>query len=741
MTQTGNQNIHFEIKSQLAKLLATENITVQHKTNVSTAMFDVKDRILTLPVWQNISEDLYDMLVVHEVGHALDTPCEGWKEAVENIANKHHDNAASDSAKSAVRDFLNVIEDARIDKRQKRRYPGSKRNYLAGYKELNDRNFFGINGKELSSLSFIDRINLYFKTIGIHIQFSSEEKSFIHRISNAETFDEVIQLTDEIYAYAKQKHEEQKSQTAQNDLNEETEEGEEDESRSESIPDQSDTDDTELSDSKSFDSDDALDSEDDEDFEEDESDIQGQETSAGESDGDDVPQSITEQAARKSLETIVRSDDIDYVYCHIPKFNLTNVIDDYTKVLADLDEYKFYTNPYYNPHYNAFGKDLTIEKFREWKRKENDTISFMVKEFEMKKAADYHSRITVSKTGVIDTNKLHAYKYNEDIFRRLSVLPQGKNHGFVMVLDWSGSMVDNLEATVKQLISLTMFCKRVQIPFEVYLFRNANYQERETIQKNGGLYEKKNGAVQFGEFKLRNILSSRMNAATLNKAYEYLHFLSFNRVGCDIMDSTPLNQAIIALEEIVNNFQRKNKLQIVNTIILTDGSSDPTEGVYFDQAAKEQYVKDESFKRRKVYILRDEKTKRTYVTDLRWNETTTTLLKILKTRTGCNLIGFYLNNGPLRNLTHIADYTWLQLPEVVKVWKDDKFLALTNQGYDEYYVLNTTRRGNNVSGDLNINADMTKAKIAKEFIRFSEKKTINRVLLSKFISRVSATQV
>ena len=61
-------------KSQLAKLLATENITVQHKPDAKTAWFDVKNRVLSLPVWREMSNDLYDLLVVHEVGHALDTP-------------------------------------------------------------------------------------------------------------------------------------------------------------------------------------------------------------------------------------------------------------------------------------------------------------------------------------------------------------------------------------------------------------------------------------------------------------------------------------------------------------------------------------------------------------------------------------------------------------------------------------------------------------------------------------------
>ena len=65
--------------SQLAKLLATENIEVQENA-VQTASFDVKDRILTIPIFkeEQRSKHIYDMLVGHEVSHALHTPSDSW---------------------------------------------------------------------------------------------------------------------------------------------------------------------------------------------------------------------------------------------------------------------------------------------------------------------------------------------------------------------------------------------------------------------------------------------------------------------------------------------------------------------------------------------------------------------------------------------------------------------------------------------------------------------------------------
>ena len=68
-------------KSILAKLLAAENITVSHQ-NIKTAMFNLKTRTLVCPVWKDMDGDLYDLLMGHEVGHALNTPEAGWHSAI-----------------------------------------------------------------------------------------------------------------------------------------------------------------------------------------------------------------------------------------------------------------------------------------------------------------------------------------------------------------------------------------------------------------------------------------------------------------------------------------------------------------------------------------------------------------------------------------------------------------------------------------------------------------------------------
>ena len=52
--------INYEIKSQLAKLLATEDLVVENR-DVETAQFDVERRVLTLPLWKLASEKVYNI--------------------------------------------------------------------------------------------------------------------------------------------------------------------------------------------------------------------------------------------------------------------------------------------------------------------------------------------------------------------------------------------------------------------------------------------------------------------------------------------------------------------------------------------------------------------------------------------------------------------------------------------------------------------------------------------------------
>ena len=104
--------------------------------------------------------------------------------------------------------------------------------------------------------------------------------------------------------------------------------------------------------------------------------------------------------------------------------------------------------------------EYALDKYRAYKKDSVKTVNYLVKQFEMKKSADEYRRAATSRTGVLDTNKLFKYKMTDDIFKKVTVIPEGKNHGLVMYLDWSGSMADVLLDTLKQTYNLIWFCKK-----------------------------------------------------------------------------------------------------------------------------------------------------------------------------------------------------------------------------------------------------------------------------------------
>ena len=136
-----------EVKAKLAKLLAEENIQIRHSANAKTASFDVKQRILTLPVFKDMTETLYDLLTGHEVGHSLYTPCDGWETAI--------------TVDKVNKNILNIVEDPRIERKIKNRFPGLRKSFIDGYRELMDRGFFGTD-LDFSKMNILDRINMHF---------------------------------------------------------------------------------------------------------------------------------------------------------------------------------------------------------------------------------------------------------------------------------------------------------------------------------------------------------------------------------------------------------------------------------------------------------------------------------------------------------------------------------------------------------------------------------------------------
>ena len=699
-----------EIRGNLARLLATENLVVEHR-KVSTASFDVIRRVLTLPLWDKASKVVYDLLVGHEVGHALFTPNDVWDFDV-------------------PKDFINVVEDARIEKLMKRKYAGLNKDFYNGYQELNEQDFFDIADHDLNKFNLIDRINLHFK-IGAYacIPFNKQEQVFVDKVAGVETFQEVIDLCREIKDFLEQ----QKEDTPPAELPQSSQEGQE----STSVEAQKE------SQTESEVADDSNDSNDN--GKRDEADL---DTPSYSNQGGEDFESQTQKAFDEAAEELTnqRLYAQEPVYVEVPKVNLDKVIADYDKLQDYMSKYwKELAEQRAEQWGNIFeGVDSDFNDFKKSSQKE---VNYLVKEFECRKSADAYARAGQSKTGVLNTSKLHTYKYNDDIFKKVTVLPDGKNHGMIFILDWSGSMGTVLMDTVKQLLNLCWFCRKVQIPFEVYAFtyewNDAIFQGETEEYTHEYAYERGHNKLSVHKrFSLLNLITSRSNSKGFDLSMKHMFRLAYyysrhaiyyhNPMGLDL-SGTPLNESLITLKTLIPEFQSNNNLQKVNVCILTDGEGNNLSyDVDLDGYMGNRSIAVNCF-------LRDPKIGRTYrhFDFEQKNSLTTILLENLKdTFSQVNFIGFRIGNGNDFSSLYKGIHGWKHDHDaVMKKWRKQKSWELNGLGYDSLYVLGQTTLSSDVEFDVEQGAKKTE--ISKSFRSMLKAKTTNKKILSSFATVVS----
>ena len=712
--------VNHEIKSQLAKLLATEDLVVEHK-KVETACFNVHNRVLTLPMWEKASNIVYDLLVGHEVGHALFTPDEDWIKE-----------------RKIPPQFVNVTEDARVEKLMKRKYAGLAKTFYGGYKELSDEDFFQLGDEDISTYNLADRANLYFKVGNfLSLDFTVEEQGIINQIGDAETFDEALDAAEVLYNYCKQKqqeetkvnldsHENQQSGSGSNSASDfmDQEEGENE------AEDEPSDDDSNQSGGES-------------------------ETTQGEMGGEDYePEVKTVDNLEDALKDLVNQDGWENTYVEIPKLNVKQIIVSNTEIHDQCKQsWASYSDT--DDSIEMFGLTFgEVDKdFREFKRSAQKEVNYLVKEFECRKAADSYARASTSRTGVLDCTKLHTYKYNEDLFRKVTTLANGKNHGLVFVLDWSGSMSRVMLDTVKQLFNLIWFCKKVGIPFEVYAFTNSypiiKYDENNKPIFPEPSYQKKEGLLRVEEyFSLLNMLTSKTNGKTLED-----QMLNIYRIACNFSDQhytkyvvpvgldlsgTPLNEALVALHEILPTFQKDNNLQKVQCVILTDGEAAPLK---YHKEFNRRFEEDPYLGVNSVGtngFLRDRKTGNTYSLDCEWYGFTDVLLRNLRDKfPTVNFIGMRILESRDAG-SFVRRYTgWVSkdYDKIMNTWKKEKTFSIKNSGYHTYFGLSATALANDA--EFEVAEDATKTQIKSAFVKSLKSKKMNKKVLGEFVELVA----
>ena len=728
-----------ESKTLLAKLMSEEDITVEHQ-NVETAMFDVKHRILTLPVWKDMSEELYDLLVGHEVAHALFTPA-GEESLTEASARSSHG-------------FVNVIEDARIEKLQKQKFAGLRTAFIKGYQELWDKDFFGVKDVSPSKINLIDRINIWFKVSAAQMLvesdwFNEDELHWVRKIEKLKTFDEVADLAEELYNFLKDNKEDNQTQTTMTNP----------------ILFDADESDEETQDTGSDNSEESGDMEGGENSNNNDTSEETSETETeDESDTDDMNDGVsevetvsvvdndeleskTDDALQQGLKTMVSTDSRNnFKYANItPIKNLSNHVVHWKTVSVQLE--------------NQFNVDSTKNLYEEFLKENQKTISYLVKEFEMKKAARAAANSTSHKSGNINSGKLWSYQINEDIFQRKVVVPEGKNHGMVMLVDWSGSMHGSMYSTMKQTITLATFCRRVGIAFDVFSFSDnpAHWNETKSNEDFQNYLSSVdiNSWIPKKEVALRNLLSSEMNNQNFKKNANLLLQLTRSmdtgygwcrpNLTYDDYCTTPLNDSLLILHQHIPVFVKKSGVEKVNMVVLTDGGDNGTSYV-LRHSSNDKYLACDINNypwRRRQQIIRDKIHNKILVHNPDGGQFTSAMVEHMRDCHNMNAIGFMLcsNKRELKYAmeNYVAEETIYStkskelMSNGRKKIRENGFVSVTNAGYNNYFIIQPT---DTKDENLNVNSSMTKSQVVRNFAKHNKSKKTNRQLLNKFVELV-----
>ena len=797
--------------SVMARILSSENISVVVDRKARTAAFDLHNRTLYLPEWESMTRSVYDMLIGHEISHALHTPCDGWRNSINKISGTTD---ASSRAWQTASLYLNVVEDARIERLIKDKFPGFKRDFVNAYNELSAKNFFGVKNVDLNTLTLADRINLYYKlgTIGsVGIRFTAPEQDFITRIDACSSFEDAAQIAEDLFRFCAEKQD----QSNPNEQGESSDKGKKGDGSDQQTPGEknaptmgSENDDKGGSSDQGQDQSDAEGSE--------QNSPTGSQDPQDQSDSDsksgqrvsgqastNVPTPITQENFNKNLERTVADNSNKYLPSDVSAPtrlvhpDISKVVVPFNEVLAQAktDFPYIFTTPSVPADAEIMKKIRTAQD--EYERNSKRSVDLLLKQFELRKAAQISKRASIARTGILDMTRIPSYKFSEDLFRRNTRLPEGKNHGLVMFVDWSSSMMHTLLPVLEQCFVLVEFCRRAGIPFEVYAFSTYKFKEGETFDGaigdgaqpnqtsvwNGEVNlhsgysnvqnDPKTGSVApcvQANFSLINLLSSKARKSDLKSMmqvcraiasrYDYNGYVAATKARWEL-GGTALDETIVAAMTIVPEFRDQNRLDIVHTVFLTDGDTslpytNGNSGTIIDP------------KTRAIYCFKGDE-------HSTHGKSTDTLLTAFRDITGSRAIGMFLT-------TRVSGHSnWfqnrfnkqLQLSEIITAnqykqasyqpskslldsrsrqhaakelhaelntqFKEENLLIADTgaTGYDEFFIIRSNVRMDTDSSLDKISAGSTQNAIKKAFTKSFNNTNKSRVLVNRFIELIA----
>lgn len=721
MTQTMTKpttasRVQVDSKALFARLLASESIVVQHRQDAHTAWFETDTRRLVLPVWQDMTNETYNMLVAHEVAHALYSPKgTDWLDDLTRI----------DPANAGVvKGYFNVVEDARIERLIKARYPGLRVDFLFAYRSLFDQDKFGLKGKDVSQMSFIDRINLHYKVgVFVDVPFSAEEMPLVSECAETKTYADALDLTRRIYEFCKaQKEQEEQDQDysedgqaeASDDGDDTADATETSEGKGEGETDQN----APKGDGESGGSEQQQNGEGGDGKTSDEA---GQGKAGAGLGGNTAPDAPTTDNVLNNLSDDHRDEfGTAPYYLDAPIFDEKIGVFTPAEIVKSLDDHPISKN----------WREKGARYYQEFLTENRDAINLLAREFEQKRAADEFLRTRQADSGSVDPNRLWSYRIDENIFSSYEVKTSGKNHGLIFYVDWSGSMSGILYETVKQALCLAEFCRKVNIPFEVQAFSDHSLRQREDESKWDAVDRQNPWKTQGIDparasfVQLINFLNGTLNTRQYREAAAAFLYIGKSNSGFYreaptpygySLGGTPLVAAATAALTQLPRFKRQHNLQIVHTVFLTDGGAG--DSLYAINGGHGSYP----------IVRHNGWTSETGIQGQRDWETLKPVLRLLAAcNPGTNVIGFFLEGK--RNLES-------RYPDC----KGKGFKCIPNyQGYSQWFGIVNSRVDETDHFDKFENGQKATAAtvrnaMAKEFAKVRA----NRQFLSRFIDLIA----
>jgi len=493
---------------KLARIMAGEKLDVLHG-NYPTASFDPQNRVLRLPIWENADKDVYNLLVVHEVGHALYTPRD-WS----------HD--LKEEVPGCPQSILNIVEDIRIEKLIRREYPGTYGMFVRAYQKMLDANRFGIDGLDPNTLGFLNKLNIHAKCGNlVPLNFDEDEQKMVDIAMQIETWEDALRVTKILADFAEQRDQQQQSQ----DQGDGGSSGDQDTA---SGGDQ----DTASGDGEE---------------EKPKLDENGEEDASGQEGAkQDVPEHMqkntdvsTDASMRQSEEDMALGQDTRVL--RVTRQSAHKTVDKSALQTSDRFAYK------------------------RFQRSNKAFVQRMVNEFNVRQHARKQKKIEIAKSGRIDPVKLPMYNISDDIFVRYGIDPQSQNHAICMYLDCSGSMVDynRIEFVAREVGIMAEFCRTLKIPFQVYGWTSGHWYNSPYGRGTGYFNDISNNRMQLW-------IDSTMAPVKYKAAIGVLQEIVEGKRSIK-MGGTPLTEAKAAAAIISEEYKREHDADKLHVIFLTDG--------------------------------------------------------------------------------------------------------------------------------------------------------------------------